>query len=297
LEGYFDLRYTGNWTASNVIEFYDVAQALIGFERIISLTTHLLLNGEVLTQSPSARGFRLVALPAQEGSWKWTVGLALGIGQTLHAFGTAPPDTAFGWLTKSAVEYVIQETLGFTPNFDETLGAQIERYRGSAPARQIPKDLSIERFDSLIEKTESGVKALHRPIVKSASASAAQFGYRSAGTSVNLDVYANAETFEFIDETVTSEDFSKYCGVVSSYNANTFRGRLFIGDEQRTIPFELAENVRSPKTIQKITASLSDNANSRARNVSSNMLVCFEALRNETKSGRLKGLFVTSLVD
>lgn len=296
LDGFFDLRYTGGWTSTSSIQYYDVAQALVGFERTISLTAHLLLNGEVITQSPSAKGFQLLALPAQEGSWKWTVGLALTLGQVAHAFGTAPPDTAFGWLTKSAVEYVIQETLGFSPNFEETLGKQISDYRKAHNRTQISKDLSIERFDSLLEKTESGIKALHRPIVKSESANTVQFAFRSGARSEILDVYGNVETYSYIDEVVTSEDFSKYCGSISSYNANTFKGRIYMQEEQRTIPFELAKEVRTARNIKLITESLSENATSRALMEESNHRVCFEALRNETKSGRLKSIFVVQLV-
>ncbi|WP_417256920.1 hypothetical protein [Celeribacter halophilus] len=295
MECFFDLRYTGAWASDNAIQFYDVAQALIGFERVISLTTHLLLNGEVKTQSPATSGFNLVALPAEEGSWKWTVGLALGAGQLMHAFGTAPPDTAFGWLTKSAVEYVVQETLGFTPNFEETLGAQIERYRDSSPRHRIDDSLSIDRFDSLIEKTESGVKALHRPIVKSNSAETGQIEWRTPLRKEKLDVFVNAKTFEYIDQTITTEDFSEFCGHVSSYNANTFKGRIYLPDQHRTVPFELAESMRSLATVRLITQSLSTNATAQAGGTISKAPVCMKALRNEATTGRLKSIYVVGL--
>ncbi|QPZ92371.1 DUF7946 domain-containing protein [Thioclava electrotropha] len=296
MECYFDLRYEGRWADRNGIEFYDVAQALIGFERVIGLTTHLLLNGKVLVQSPSKHGFSLVALPADEGSWKWTVGLALGFGQVVHAFGTAPPDTAFGWLTKSAVEYVIQETLGFSPNFDETLGKQIERYKQGSHRVPVSRDLSIERFDSLLEKTESGVKALHRPIIQSGSAERANFDFRSAAQEANLDVYVDADTFDYVDRVITSEDFSDFRGVISSYNSNTYKGRLYVEDEKRTIPFELAENMRSLDVISAITRSLSRNAQARAGSRRNNQEICLQGLRNETPTGRLKSIYVIELV-
>lgn len=292
----FDLKFNGKWADQHAVEFYDVSHAMAGFERVVSLTTHLLINGKVITQSPSAKGFKLVALPPEEGSWKLTVGLVGAMGPTIMAFGTAAPDTAFGWLTKSAVEYVVQETLGFTPNFDETLGAQIKKYRSSQQGRPICDDLSVERFDSLVEKTESGVKAIHRPIVYSGSAEVASFGYRVGPDEGQMNVYADANTFEYIDKTITSDDFSEYCGIVSSYNANTFRGRLYISEEKRTVPFELGDTVRNTSVVNAITASLSANATQAlAGGSGSTREVCFTAYRNETKTGRLKSLLVVEV--
>lgn len=291
-----ELSFSGRWADSNAIEFYDVSQAMQGFERVISLTTHLLINGNVITQSPSAKGFRLVALPPEEGSWKLTVALTGMLGSSIVAFGTAPPDTAFGWLAKSAVEYVIQETLGFTPNFDETLGKQIEKYRSAQRGREIHKDLSIERFDSLLEKTESGVKAIHRPIVYSQSAAVAGFGYRVGRRSGHLDAYADSSTFEYVDRTITSEDFAEFCGVISSYNSNTFKGRLYLPEENRTIPFELGDRMRNPAVINSITDSLARNATRLLQPKANNVRdICLEALRNETPTGRLKSLLAVGL--
>lgn len=295
MDCYFELRFQGRWASSNQIEFYDVAQALVGFERVISLTNHLLLNGDVITQSPSATGFRLVALPAEEGSWKWTIGLALGFGQLVHTFGTAPPDTAFGWLSKAAVEYVIQESLGFTPNFDETLAPQIERYRRQSPKQRIDGNLSIDRFDSLIEKTESGLKSVHRPIMFSQSAEVANFSWRSGSTEKPIEAYASKDTFDYVDRIITSEDFSDYTGDISSYNSNTYKGRMYVPKLERTVPFELSEDCRTTSNIRTITQSLSDNAVTRTRGSAPATHITFQALRNETPSGRLKSIYIVSV--
>lgn len=291
MDCYFELVYNGKLTDQNKIHFYDVAQALVGFERTIALTTHLLMHGEVLTQSPSTTGFQLLALPAEPGSWKWPIGLALA--SAIHAFGTAPPDTTFGWLAKSAVEYVIQETLGFSPDFGRTLGPQIEEAQKTS--KNVSKNLSIERFDSLMEKTESGVRALHRPIVASESASVAQFAWKTDLRTVMLDVYADSRTYEFVDRLITSEDFSEYRGVISSYNSNTYKGRIYIPEMQRTVPFELSDNLRNEKEISQVTSSLVENATARARGSMSQRYISVKALRNETNSGRLKSILVVEI--
>lgn len=293
----FTLKFQGALAgANNTIQLYDFAQALVGFERTIALTTHLLLNGEVRTQSPSTKGFHLVAVPFEQGSFASKTLLYVGGGalSVVTAAGVAAPDTAFGWLARSAIEYVIEETLGFEPNFDEGLGDQIESYRQQQQGAEISRDLTQGRFDSLIEKVEPGLKAIHRPIVKSASAETAQIEYSVAGSPGILDGYFSQQTFDYVDRTITSEDFSDFEGNISSYNTNTFKGRIFVPDEKRTIPFELSDTIQTLATVNLITNSLRSNGQRRAgRMLSNEPDIAFEALRNESVNGRLKSLLVT----
>lgn len=289
-----ELSYHGGLAENHQLQFYDAAQALWGFERTITLTTHLLLNGKVITQSPSARGFHVLATPPEAGSWKMNA--VIGLGTTIGAFGLAPPDTQFGWLAKSAVEYVIQEALGFTPDFDKTLGSQIRSYRGSTDLRSLPEDLSQTRFDSVIEKCEGGLRAMHRPIVYSGSAEIAQIGYQIGGSYGRLGGYFDSATNDYISQTVTSEDIEEFCGSISSYNINTFRGRIYFPDQKRTVPFELSPEAQSIRSISRITESLRSNAIAeRPRGSNGAPDICLMGFRNETSTGRLKKIYVTTI--
>ncbi|WP_197916173.1 DUF7946 domain-containing protein [Thiosulfatihalobacter marinus] len=291
MECTFELSFSGRLTDDNLIQFYDVSHALWGLERSISLTTHLLLNGEVITQSPSAKGFYLLVPPAEPGSWKWKTVLALG--STVGAFGLAPPDTMFGWLAKSAVEYVVEETLGFAPNFDETLGKQIEKYRESEIKTPVAKDLSQSRFDAVIEKCETGIKNIHRPIAFSESADRAAINWKVGDRNGQFDGYFNADTFSYLNKTITSDDQSKFQGYISSYNSNTYGGRLYLPQENRTIPFKLSDTAISVSSIRILTSSLGDNAVARrAGQIAGEGDVVLEGFRNESATGRLKSLFV-----
>lgn len=290
----FELSYTGNMADSQKIDFYDITQALWGFERTISLTTNLLINGKVATQSPQVKGFKLLAEVPEAGSWKFKT--VMVVGTSIGALGMAPSDTAFGWLTKSAIDYVVSESLGFNPNFDKTLGVQIENFRREQSVVQIDRDLFQERFDSLLEKTESGLRAIHRPIVFSSTADVAQISCRIGTTIRPLKDHFSANTYEYVSKTIRSEDFSKLCGVISSYNSNTFKGRLFLPDENRTVPFELSDNTRVPKAIGRIVSSLRDNATARSRgNNHREPDICLFGAKNESSSGRLKSLFVVEV--
>ena len=74
----FELSYKGNDSDDHEIDMYDVSQALIGFQRSLAITTHLVLNGNVITQAPSLKGAKIYTFPAEEGSWKIHAGI-LGI--------------------------------------------------------------------------------------------------------------------------------------------------------------------------------------------------------------------------
>src|ERR1700692_4045135 len=52
-------------------------------------------------------------------------------------------------------------------------------------------------------------------------------------------------------------------GLVSSYNVNTFHGRVYVVDEQRPIPFVLTERARNEAAVAKIVRSLARNAVTR----------------------------------
>ena len=290
----FELSYTGNMTDSHKIDFYDVTQALWGFERTISLTTNLLINGKVATQSPQVKGFKLFAEVPEAGSWKFKT--VMVVGTSIGALGMAPSDTAFGWLTKSAIDYVVSESLGFNPNFEDSLGVQIKEFRKGQTDVQIHNELTQERFDSLLEKTESGLRALHRPIVFSNSAEVAQISCKIGSSTKPLENYFSEDTYEYVSKTIRSEDFSKFSGLISSYNSNTFKGRLYLPEDNRTIPFELAETTRMPKAIVMIVNSLRNNATARSQGANHRSPdICLLGAKNESTNGRLKGLYVVEV--
>ena len=47
----FTLSYVGSEASHAEIDFYDVARAMLGFQRSLALTVHLVQNGEIITQA------------------------------------------------------------------------------------------------------------------------------------------------------------------------------------------------------------------------------------------------------
>jgi hypothetical protein len=282
----FSLSFEGNEADDNQLDFYDAADALTGFQRSLALTTHLILNGEIITQAPALKGARILIKSPEQGSWKvvTTVGMIMA---GAHQLGTAPRDTVLGNLVTSAYDYVINETLGFHVDFDSTLGQQYEDLQRQR--RPIAPKVSQSQMDSLIEKCESSVKEMHRPIYGSKTAETASITsiYRRNVTKVaELD----ADTFDYVNLTMQVEQPITNTGRVSSYNINTYKGRIFLSTESRPIPFDLAENCRDVRSVQAVTESLQRNARDR---LGADGEITFEAFRFESSTGRLKRLLIT----
>lgn len=284
----FSLTFEGADTDFHVIDMYDVTRAMMGFQRSLALTTHLVLTGEIITQATAFSGGRIITLPFEEGSWKTRAKIIGYAGAALYALGVAPKDSPVGNLVRTAYDYVISESLGFHVDYDKSLLQQYEEIKKSK--KDIPP-LTQSKLDSLAEKCEAALKDIHRPIVESGTAKKATISSEIIGLSVPVGVPFTPDTYEYINFTERLEDSERITGRVSSYNANTFKGRIYMGIEKRPIPFLLAPEARSNSLINKITRSLSLSAVDRF-NEDANINVY--AYKNISSTGRLKSIYVIS---
>lgn len=277
----FGLRYTGSDASRGELDFYDAAQALIGFERSLALTTHLAMNGEIITQAPSLKNARLVITPPQNGSWEIIATAILG------AVGTAalaPKDSVLGHFTRSLYDYALNSLLGIDVDFDSTVRRQFEELCET-------KKITEAKADSLVEKCETAVVQMHRPIVKSISAQQARISF-GGDRDKRIGPALTPETYEHAVRTVKLTKPEEVKGLISSYNSNTYKGRIFVPDLERPIPFELAEQNRTKRAVKRITESLSINAINRNDEAG---LISVTAFRHESSKGRLKSLWITEV--
>ena len=151
----FTISFEGNSSDNHRIDLYDIAQALTGFQRSLALTTHLILNNQVITQSPSLKNAEIYSLPSKDGSWKMTAVICTA----LYSLGTAPKDTPLGHIIYSAYDYVISESLGVHVDYNKTLGKLYEESEN----KKLPK-IQQYQLDSVIEKCSFSIKEMHRPI-------------------------------------------------------------------------------------------------------------------------------------
>jgi hypothetical protein len=278
------ISFKGAEAEDHLLDFYDAAGATSAFQRTLALTAHLVMNGEIITQAPALKGAKILSKPYSEGSWEATAIIFLG--STVFAAGLASRDSVFGHLFTSIYDFVISNTLGFHVDFEKSLGQQIRE----AKRNQITSEkLDAGKMYSLAEKIDTSVKEMHRPIFASKSATSAELSSNEYGKRTKIGPALNIETYEYVNVTHLNELPRKWTGKVSSYNSNTFKGRIYIESEGRPIPFELADRAREMGSIGKIVRSLSSNAVARF-DVGSE--ISFEAFSYESKLGTLKSFLI-----
>lgn len=282
-----ELSYNGGFADHHELDFYDVGQAMVGFQRSIALTTHLVLNGNIITQAPALRGARVIARAPEAGSYKIPAYIT-SIGLAVYGLGTADTDTPLGHLVYSAYDYAVSRTLGFNVDFDKSLGQKFEEAQDSTGGK-LPQ-ISLEKFDSLSEKIEPALKDIHRPIINSRTAT---YGSVSGiNGKAPFEIPIGTDTYSYLISSDQDTIESAYPAKVSSYNINTFKGRAYLPDERRPIPFVLNEVARSPAAIARITASLRANAKSRLSDEAEVELIGYA---NRSPTGRLKSISVVGV--
>jgi hypothetical protein len=254
-----EISFVGSTAGSGMVEFYDLAHALVGFERSLALTVHAVLNNEVITKAPALSGAELYAQPPDAGSWKLVVGVlgAVWLG------GQSSRDSAVGHALASAYDYVISESLGVHVDFDSTVGSQLDDMRKHKGA---PGAVSQQTLDSAVEKCERAIREMHRPIVYSESASKAKIRAKVGDEPFRpLSTKLTYETYQHISYTEERPEVLDLAGFVSRYDSDSFKGRIFTPEENRPVPFELAPNARRYSEINLVTSSLRANALARSR--------------------------------
>jgi len=279
----FTLSFFGNDADRHEIDFYDAAQALHGFQRSLALTTHLIVNGEIITQAPALKNARVLVRPIDEGSWKVTAIILAGIG----AAATAPRDTPLGHLIYSTYDFIVSESLGFHVDYEKPLGVSFEEIQQSNSDLKVPKQ---HQLDSLAEKCQFSLTEIHRPISHSASAQSALITTTIHQDAKEIGGPFTQETYDFIKETVTSEEPEIIEGYVSSYNRNTFKGRVYVSSVGHPVGFELTEHCQSVGRVELIVRSLTDSAIGNRDEAFGR--VYMKVIRVTSRSGALKRFIV-----
>ncbi|MFG6440512.1 hypothetical protein [Roseateles sp. LKC17W] len=287
----FTVSYSGAESEDHQIDLYDAAQALMGFQRSLALTAHLLLNQEIITQAPSLKGARILASPSEEGSWKLTA-VVLMTGTGIYNAMTAQANSPLGHLMYSLYDYVISESLGFHVDYNKSLGVLYEEARKKNP-QLVP--VREAQADSLIEKCAHAIVEIHRPIVKTKTATnckiTADYGKGSRPLQIELD----EETFSYIHESFRSPVPNLFEGRITSYNTNTFKGRIYVPALERPIAFNLEPQAQSKGSLQIIATSLFHNA--LKQYFEKGCTVYVVAFLNTSKAGALKSLTITKVSD
>jgi hypothetical protein len=285
----FTLSFTGELADEHRIDLYDVSQAIIGFQRSIALTTHLVLNQKIITQAPAVKGAEILAFPPTDGCWKLNSVVVL---TALYGLGTLENNSPLGHLVYSLYDYVVSESLGVHVDLNKSLGQLYEEAQRNKVKLPLIKQ---HQADSLVEKCNTAMHEIHRPIYMTGTAGQAEITATINRERLPLETSFSMQTWEYIHETRTSDEEEAFVGRVSSYNSNTYKGRVYVEKFGRPVSFELSKNARGQKIVELVTSSLQSNA-LRAYKEDEGR-VYFKGYQRTSRSGQLKSLLITDLSD
>lgn len=238
------LSFEGKIADKHAIDLYDVSTALLGFERTLALTTHLILNQEVITQAPSLKNAQILSYPSEEGSWKMTVGVIL---TGVYALGTLSNDSPLGHLVFSAYDYIISESLGVHVDYDKSVGKLYEESQN----KTLPK-VEEYQLDAIRDKCINSIKEMHRPIFSTHTADKLKIYGTLNQKKLPLSTEFTLHTYLYLKEDIKGKEIVDVECVVSSYNINTKNGRVYVKLLGRTVSIQLHKSIENDKKILKI---------------------------------------------
>jgi hypothetical protein len=211
------IKYDTPTDRSGRIDLYSGPKSIFGFAKVIQLSTHLILNQEVISRSTRAKSADFYMLPSREGSFIQEIIIivqnypAESISSTIavNVLSNHISD-ALKWLIKSAVGAINEE---YKP-LEQRLGSDLEPY-----------------FDDLQVVLDGPIREAHN------------FVERLGGTVALLDangnemVTFNDDTLDYIKDEHLSDQFEKITGHVTRYNVLTGNGRLKDYRNGNVIPF------------------------------------------------------------
>lgn len=220
----FKIKYDSGSQPFKGLDQYDGALSLLGFSQVLLISLNAFFNREIITQAPSAKGFRIVLGTNKHGSWEQLLQLVTtdpNVRETLSDLGKSGLYDLLKWVFSGAV--------GLT-------GFSIKNRR----AKRIMRELERENED-LQEKLDEAIKRMHYPV-------------KHSGLTVH--VMAGRTTLARFDddtlrhiETEIVHDATKCIRVAASrFNARTGTGRFIKKMDTASVPFypddKLTDDVR-----------------------------------------------------
>jgi len=134
---------------------------------------------------------------------------------------------------------------------------------------------------------------MHRPVAFSQTADRGQLSYLDIHEKAPIGPPITIDTWDYIDVTSKSDDYVILEGWVSSYNINTFKGRVYLSAYGRPIPFILADDIRSARKIAMITTSLNANARERLGDDGRRFI---QAYTFTSSTGKIKSILIVDVM-
>lgn len=261
----FTIRYTDGEKQFDGLDFYGASQSLFGVSQILLISLNAILNKEIITQAPSAKGFRLVVGVKRTGSWEQLVQFVVTNPAVQGMLDDLGKNTIYDIL-----KYIVGSGVGIP---------FVLKYKKS---RKIIRDLERQN-DDLHEKLDEAIKRAHSPV-------------KHQGLTVQIlsgrQIIANFDdmTLQYIETEAISDETEIIECAINRFNTRTGTGRLITSMDGNSIPFFPVENL-----TKRETTKLADNLAQLARD----NFVNIKLLASHTMdgSGKLKRYRLHRVID
>jgi len=274
------------------LDLYDLSRSLKGLSRSLSITTHFILNGEIITRTPALRNANIYISPPRAGSFFQDITVGVVAGAAFALFSSSNT-SVIGHIIYSAYDYIIKTILGFHVNLEEPL------YKTYLEHETLNEEIRASQLESIAEKCESSIEDMHRPIFASGSALEAKIIPITAGLQ-NKIISLDSNTYDNIRRINVTKETEMFTGRVSSFSANTQSGRIYTDEEMRSIPFEIDREADLDLSI--LSESLNSYTILQTRGLTKNRAGYFKfnakraySINNTTRKYYITEIYETSL--
>ncbi len=261
----FRAKFEGLDADDNRLEAYPAAQSMEGLTWALSLTLHYGVTGELRSRGDLSRSARVYVSPAKRGSYFQDIVVVVQENPFLAGI-------VGGYAVNTLTPY-INGLIGYT--FNQTVGAAKVIPRGAA---KYIRRLNGDDLDDLSIRIEPPLTRAHAAIGKTAET----LTFKSRRTPL---VLMNTVTKSYLEAQLMDE-YDMIDTNVTSFNLLTGNGRLYMPEEDGTVPFSLHSDP-SAGTKQTLIKSMEHYA------IGHKGTVRITARRFETVDERLKKLVVT----
>jgi hypothetical protein len=225
----FTIKYDTGEKKFDGLEHYYGAQSLFGISQVLLISLNAFFNREILTQAPSARGFKVIMGRSRLGSWEQLLQLVI-TDPTVLASATE--------LGKDAVIDLLKWALG--------AGLGIPFVISKRKARKRVRELEREH-DDLQEKLDDALRRAHAPVKHQGLTVYVMSGRTTLAT---FDQYS----LQYLETEVMSDETERLGCAISRFNTRTGTGRLISSIDAVSTPFFPIDRLSA-----KETAALADN--------------------------------------
>ena len=221
MEFAFHAKYTDGRCKFDGLDHYYGAVSLVGLSQILLISLNAFFHREILTQAPSAKGFRIVLGRSKAGSWDQALNLIItdpDVLRTAEDLGKSGLYDLLKWALLTGVGSI------FTVK--------------NRKARRIIRELERAN-DDLHAKLDEALKRVHSPVKNQGLTVHVMSGKQVLAT-FNESSLRYLET-EIVEETTFSIDVG-----VSRFNARTGTGRFIDTENASSVPFYPQDALSKP---------------------------------------------------